>query len=83
MALHARLTLCPNGLELLQATPVVRTQDEGDNKLMLFGSIAAAVMGNLEVVEAGACATGVTLILSVRIGALGLYVPDHRYYSYG
>ena len=58
----ALLKLWPIGLELLQTTPVARTQDGGVNKLIFFGSIAAAIMGNLEVVEAGECVMGGTLM---------------------
>ena len=70
----ALLTLCPEW-EFLQATPIARTQDGGDNKLMFFGSIAAAIMGNLEVVEAGACSTGGTLIEHMQLVCMYARLP--------
>ena len=52
----------PIGLDSVQATRIARTDD---NELMLFGSIAAAIMDNLEVVETGECVTGGTPIIRV------------------
>ena len=79
----ALLKLWPIGLELLQTTPVARTQDGGVNKLIFFGSIAAAIMGNLEVVEAGECVTGSTLIECWDRFNWFVCAPAQRYHLYG
>ena len=42
---------------MLQDTPVTPTKDIESNKLMSFASIVAAVVSNLDMVEAGEFAT--------------------------